>query len=144
VQRIEVSRHYRVPVERAYGFIMETRNWSRFFPGFIALDPKSRWTAPGDTAWLTISLLGRQRGVTLTLERIQPNSSLSYTSRQNGLPEAHHERIFIADQDGFTFNLLVAYQARGGLPGVMDRTVVKRGVRRLLQRTLDALEVEFA
>ena len=92
VQRIEVSRHYGIPVARGYAFVTDVRNWSHFFPGFIALDPESRWTAAGDVASLTTKLLGRTRRVTLTLERIEP----------------------------------------------------KQAVRRLLQQTLDALEVAFA
>jgi len=40
--------------------------------------------------------------------------------------------------------LSVAYEARRGLRGVVDRVVLKQAVRRLLQQTLDALEVAFA
>lgn len=144
VQRIEVSRHYGIPVARGYAFVTDVRNWSQFFPGFIALDPESRWTAAGDVASLTTKLLGRTRRVTLTLERIEPHHDFSYTSTQEGLPVAHHERTFTAEGDGFTFNLSVAYEARRGLRGVVDRVVLKQAVRRLLQQTLDALEVAFA
>jgi len=86
-------------------------------PGFIALaDPRAHRAAPR-----------------LFLHRTQ-----------EGLPVAHHERTFTAEGDGFTFNLSVAYEARRGLRGVVDRVVLKQAVRRLLQQTLDALEVAFA
>jgi hypothetical protein len=144
VPRIEVSRHYPIPVARAFTFVTEMRNWSRFFPGFIALDPESRWTAAGDVAALTTKLLGRTRRVTLTLERIEPHRYFSYTSTQEGLPVAHHERTFTPEGDGFAFHLSVAYEARRGLRGVVDRVVLAQAVRRLLQQTLNALEVAFA
>jgi carbon monoxide dehydrogenase subunit G len=141
VVRIEMSRHFGVPAERAYAFITDMRNWSRFFPGFVSLDPESRFTAPGDVASLTSKLLGRERHVQLTFERMEPNRSFAYTSRQEGLPDAYHERTFMADGDGFTFNLSVTYEARPGLQGLVDRVVLPSAVRRLLRRTLDALEV---
>jgi carbon monoxide dehydrogenase subunit G len=144
VERIEVSRHFNIPAERAYAFITDMRNWSRFFPGFVSLDPESRCSAAGDVASLTTKLFGRERHVQLTFERLEPNRSLAYTSRQEGLPDAHHERTFTADGNGFTFNMSVAYEARSGLRGVGDRLVLKPAVRRLLRRTLDALDVALA
>jgi len=59
---------------------------------------------------LTSKLLGRDRHVQLTLERIDPNRSFSYEPRR-------------------------------GLRGLVDRTVLRSAVRRLLARTVDALEV---
>src|SRR2546421_10942506 len=144
VQRIQASRHFRVSAERASGFITDMRNWSTFFPGFVALDPESRWTAVGDVASLTTELFGRKRHMQLTLDRIEPNRAFSYTSRQEGLPDAHHERTFSADSGGFTFHLSVTYEPRPGLPGIADRILLRSAVRRLLYRTLDALDVSFA
>ena len=144
MQRIEVSRHFGVPAERGYAFITDMRNWSRFFPGFIALDPESRCSAPGDVASLTTKLFGRERRVRLTFERMEPNRSFSYVSRQDGLPDAYHERTFISDGDGFTFKMSVTYTARPGVRGLVDRVVLTPAVRRLLRRTLDALEVALA
>src|SRR5438105_11443870 len=130
VQRIQTSRHFRVSAERAYGFITDMRNWSTSFPGFVALDSESRWTAVGDVASLTTELFGRKRHVQLTLDRIEPNRVFSYTSRQEGLPDAHHERTFSADSGGFTFHLSVTYEPRPGLQGIADRIVLRSAVRR--------------
>ena len=82
--------------------------------------------------------------LSLTLERIEPHHDFSYTSTQEGLPVAHHERTFTAEGDGFAFNLSVAYEARRGPQGVVDRVVLEQAVRRLLQQTLDVLEFAFA
>jgi carbon monoxide dehydrogenase subunit G len=144
MERVEASRHFGVPAERAFAFITDTRNWAQFFPGFVALDPTSRFAVPGDVASLTSKILGRDRRVYLTLERIDPNRSFSYTSRQEGLPDAHHERTFTPEGEGFRFGLSVSYQPRRGLRGLVDRIVLRPAVRRLLARTLDALEVALA
>lgn len=144
MQRIDMSRHYGIPAERAFAYITDTRNWAHFFPGFVALDPTSRFAVPGDVASLTSKILGRDRHVELTLERIDPNRSFSYTSRQEGLPDAHHERTFTPEGDGFRFGLSVSYEPRRGLRGLVDRTVLRSAVRRLLARTLDALEAALA
>jgi hypothetical protein len=47
----------------------------------------------------------------------------------------------MADGDGFNFNLSVTYEARPSLQGLVDRFVLPSAVRRLLRRTLDALDV---
>jgi uncharacterized protein YndB with AHSA1/START domain len=139
-----MSRHYGVPAERAFAYITDTRNWAHFFSGFVALDPTSRFGVSGDVASLTSKILGRDRHVELTLERIDPNRSFSYTSRQEGLPDAHHERTFTPEGEGFRFGVSVSYQPRRGLRGLVDRLVLTSAVRRLLARTLDALEVALA
>jgi hypothetical protein len=90
---------------------------------------------------VTSTIFGRQRRVELTLERIDPNRSFAYRSRQEGLPDAQHERTFTRDGDGFRFGLSVSYQPRNGAQGLLDRVVLNAAVRRLLARTLDALDV---
>ena len=141
MQRVELSRHLNVPAERAYEFITDMRNWRSFFPGFIALDPTSRCGTAGDVARLTSKLMGRERRVEITFERFETNTSFAYSSRQDGLPVAHHERKFTPDRDGCMFDLAVAYEPRSGLQGLLDRVVLRAAVRRLLQRTVDALEL---
>ena len=44
------------------------------------------------------------------------------------------------DTPGFEYRVAVRYQPRGGLAGVLDRTLVRRGLQRALRRTLDNLE----
>jgi uncharacterized protein YndB with AHSA1/START domain len=144
MEHIEISRHFNVPAERAYGFVTDPHNWPRFIPGLISVDPVARYAAPGDTAAMTTKLLGRQRRVEMTIERLEPNRYFAYSSRQDGLPVAHHERIFSPDADGFTLKMSVAYEARSGIRGLLDRILVTPAVRRLFVRTLDALATALA
>ena len=143
MEREEAARRYAVPVERGFAFITDTANWSKFWPGYVRLEEGSRWGATGDTARLVTKLLGRERELTMTITVFEPNRLVTYTSTQPGLPDAHHERHFEADGDGFVYRLVVEYEPRGGIAGVFDRVLLKRGIRRAFERTFVALEQEL-
>jgi hypothetical protein len=140
---VEASRRYAVPVERGFAFITDTGNWPAFWPGYVRLEEGSRWSAAGDTARLVTRLLGRDRELAMTIERFEPNRLVTYTSTQPGLPDAHHERHFGPDGDGFVYRLVVEYEPRGGPAGVFDRILLARGIRRAFDATFDALESEL-
>jgi Polyketide cyclase / dehydrase and lipid transport len=144
VERIEAAHRFEVPVERGFSFITDTANWSRFWPGFVSLDETSRWRAPGDTARLTTRLLGRERELTMTITRFEQDRLVTYTSTQPGLPEARHERHFDPDGGGFLYRLVVEYEPRGGVSGVLDRVMLPRGIRRAFQSTFEALDRELS
>src|ERR1043165_7431649 len=108
MKRISAARRYDVPVERGFAFITDTENWSRFWPGYVRLEPGSRWRASGDEARLVTRLLARERELTLTLRSFDPNRLVTYTSTQLGLPDAYHERHFDRDGDGFVYRLAAA------------------------------------
>ena len=141
--RIEGSRRYDVPVEQGFAFITDTANWSKFWPGFVRLEPESTWGAPGDTARLVTRILGRERTLTMTVATFEPNKIVTYTSTQPGLPDARHERVFERDRDSFVYRLVVEYEPRSGLAGVLDRLLLPRGIRRAFQQTFSALEREL-
>lgn len=141
--RVEATRRYGVPVERGFAFITDPANWSTFWPGYVRLQPGSEWGASGDTARLVTRMLGRERELTMTIETLEPNRLLTYTSTQRGLPDARHERGFEPDGDGFVYRLAVEYEPRGGLAGIFDRVVLGRGIRRMFDRTFEALEREL-
>jgi uncharacterized protein YndB with AHSA1/START domain len=143
MERVEAARRYGVPVERGFGFITDTANWPTFWPGYVRLEPGSRWGAPGDTARLVTRLLGRERELTMTIETFEPNRLVTYTSTQPGLPSARHERHFEPDDDGFVYRLAVEYVPRRGVAGLSDRVLLPRGIRRAFDRTFDALEQQL-
>ena len=143
MKRVETARRYDVPVERGFAFITNPANWSRFWPGYVRLAEGSRWGAGGDTARLTIRLLGRERELTMRVREFQQNRLVTYTSTQPGLPDAYHERHFEPDGDGFVFRVVVEYEPRGGVAGFFDRALLARGIRRALERTFVALEREL-
>jgi len=144
VKRISAVRRYDVPVERGFGFITNTENWSRFWPGYVRLEPDSRWSARGDQARLVTRLLGRDRELTMMITAFEPNRLVTYTSTQPGLPDAKHERHFDRDGDGFVYRLVVEYEPRRGLAGLVDSTLLPRGIRRAFDRTFAALQYEFS
>jgi hypothetical protein len=141
--RIEGSHHFKVPVERGFAFVTDTANWPRFWPGYVRLEPGSKWGAPGDTAKLVTKILGRERTLTMTVTDFEPNRVVAYTSTQEGLPDVRHERHFEAVGDGFVYRLVVDVEPRSGLRGVLDRLALARGIRRAFDSTFAALEREL-
>jgi len=142
--RIEGSNRYDVSVDQGFAFITDTANWSKFWPGFVRLEPESTWGAPGDTARLVTRILSRERTLTMRVTTFEPNRLVTYTSIQPGLPDARHERIFEGDSDGFLYRLVVEYEPRAGVAGLLDRLLLPRGIRRAFQQTFAALERELA
>ena len=142
--RIEGSRRYDVPVDQGFAFITDTANWSKFWPGFVRLEPESTWGAPGDTARLVTRILSRERTLTMTVTTFEPNQLVTYTSTQPGLPDARHERIFEGNSNGFVYRLVVEYEPRAGVAGLLDRLLLPRGIRRAFHQTFAALERELA
>ena len=143
MERVEAEHRYDVPVERGFAFITSTANWSKFWPGYIRLEEGSRWGASGDTARLVTRLFGRERELAMTITAFEPDRLVAYTSTQPGLPDAYHERHFEPDGDGFVYRLVVEYEPRGGIAGLFDRVLLRRGIRRAFERTLVALEQQL-
>jgi uncharacterized protein YndB with AHSA1/START domain len=144
VIRVEAEHRFAVPVERGFAFITNPENWSTFWPGYVRLEDGSSWGVVGGTARLRVRLLGRERLLTMTITRFEPERLVTYTSAQRGLPDASHERHFAPDGAGFVYRLVVEYQPRGGIAGLGDRFLLVRGVRRALRGTVVALERELA
>jgi hypothetical protein len=142
--RIERERIFRVPVERGFSFITDIGNWPSYWPGLVRVEPESRWRTPGDEARLIVRLLGRDVRLVMTLRDFVPNQLVSYKSIQTGLPSAHHERHFRSRDDGFAYRIVVEYEPRPGPRGLLDRTVIRRGVTRAVRKTMLNLERELA
>jgi Polyketide cyclase / dehydrase and lipid transport len=143
MKRVEAAHRYHVPVDRGFAFITNTANWPRFWPGYVRLEHGSRWGASGDTARLVTRLFGRERELRMTIRSFEPKRLVTYTSTQPGLPNAHHERHFEPDGDGFVYRLVVEFEQRDGIAGLFDSMLVARGIRRAFERTFVALEHEL-
>jgi hypothetical protein len=138
--RIEREQVFPVSVERGFSVITDPVNWPAYWPGLVRVEPESRWAAPGDHARVVLRLLGREVELRMTLEELVPNRLVTYASFQEGLPDAHHERHFRQVDGGFEYRIVIEYEPRGGLRGLLDRTVVRRGVDRAARRTIANLE----
>ena len=64
----------------------------------------------------------------MKLTTFDPNRLVEYASVQSGLPDARHERHFGGDGESFDYRLVVEYEPRGGLRGLYDRLLVRRGI----------------
>ncbi len=143
--RVELTHTFPVSVGDAFAYVTDTRNWKEFFPNFVRLhDPAhAKWDTPGDRVTVVIRLLGRDVQVNMILEQYERDSRVTYVSRQQGLPDARHERYFKAVPEGFEFCLVVVLEPRSGLPGLFDRLLVKRAVAGALRKSIDNLEAVF-
>lgn len=143
-KRVEAVHRFDVPVERGFAYITDTANWASYWPGFVRLEPGARWREPGDTARLVTRLLGRERELVMTLRSFERNRLVTYTSRQPGLPDAQHERHFDGDGNGFRYRLVVEYEPRTGLAGLVDGVLLPRAIRRAFESTITALDETLA
>ena len=142
--QVAISRQFAFPLRRAYDYITDLGRWPEYWPGLIRVEPGARWSQPGDTARLTLKLLGRPTELEMTLQRVVPYQLIEYTSVQRGLPTARHERHFVEDHASFGYRIVVEFEPRTGLRRPFDRVVVARAVERVAGRTVRNLEQRFA
>ena len=135
--RIAQRRRFDVPVDRGFDYITDQSNWPAYWPGFVRLEPGAAWSEPGDRTRLVLRVLGRPTALELTLRRHERPIVVEYDSVQQGLPDARHERLFEAVADGFDYTVVVEYEPRPGLRGLLDRTLVPILVGRIVRKTLD-------
>jgi Polyketide cyclase / dehydrase and lipid transport len=142
---VDLRHTFPVSVGDAFEYITDTRNWKVFFPHFVRLhDPAhAKWDTLGDRVTVVIRLLGRDVQVDMTLEQYEKDGRVAYVSRQQGLPDAKHERHFRAVPEGFEFRPVVVFEPRSGLAGLFDRLLVKRAVAGALRKTIENLEAVF-
>jgi hypothetical protein len=138
--RVEREHRFDVPLAAGFEYVTDIANWPSYWPGIVRVEPGSRWAAPGDEARIVVELLGRQVELRMALRRFEPNRLVEYDSAQDGLPDARHERHFDPDGEGFRYRLVVEYEPRGGLTGLYDRVLVRRGIDGALRRTIANLE----
>jgi len=143
--RVELAHTFPISAGDAFAYITDTKNWKEFFPNFVRLDDPAhaKWDTPGDRVTVVIRLLGREVQVNMTLEQHQKDKRVTYVSRQQGLPDARHERHFKAVPEGFEFCPVVAFAPRRGLAGLFDRLLLKRAITGALRKTIENLESVF-
>jgi hypothetical protein len=103
VIRVEREHQFATTIEAGFAFITDMANWPRYWPGFVELEPGSRWSDPGDSARIVIRLLGRNVELDMTLRRLEENRLVEYDSTQKGMPVVHHERHFMPAEGGFLY-----------------------------------------
>jgi hypothetical protein len=65
--RVEREHRFDCSVETGFAYITNLANWSEYWPGFVGIEPDSRWSVPGDEAVVVVRLLGREVGLHMTL-----------------------------------------------------------------------------
>ena len=134
--RIEAAKDYPVSAEQGFAYITDPRNWRAYWPGLIDLREPVSWERPGDEAQLDLRIAGRRTRMHMTLDELRPARLVAYRSRQRGAPDARHERHFEPAPTGFRYRVVVAYEPRPGVAGLLDRTLTRWAVRSALRRTL--------
>ena len=142
MERVEVEHVFAAELSQAFSSITDIANWPKYWPGFVRIeDPaNARWREPGDKVTVVLELLGRERPMHMELDRFEANALVVYRTRQDGLPDAQHERHFKAVPGGFEYRIVVSFQPRQGLRGLVDRLLVKRGVERGLRKAVGNIE----
>lgn len=133
---VEVLRLLPVSPEALFRLMSDLARWPSFYPDFVrfAGQPPSSWREPGATVTVVTRLFGREVAVEMTLEAFEPGRLVRYRSRQRGLPDAIHQRAFIAHPAGCVFLASVSYAPRRGAAGIIDQVVVRPAVVRKLRR----------
>ena len=143
--RIEETRNLPISVRDGFDYITNVRNWRSYWPRLVDVpdDENVSWSKPGDAARVMLELRGRPVEMKMSLDEFRPYELVAYDSTQEGLPVFHHERHF-RDRDGtLEYTLVISFEPRPGLRGIVDRIFVARVVRGSLTETLDNLEGIF-
>ena len=140
--QLEQRRRYPVPRERAFAYITDPQHWPEYWADLASIPDldTARWQAPGDTMRLRMRMPGREVELHMTLTSFEPPSLVTYRSVQAGMPDAEHERRFIADGEGLEYVVVVRYEPRPGVAGLLDRSVIRLGIARAMRRTMDNLQ----
>jgi uncharacterized protein YndB with AHSA1/START domain len=137
--RLEIEHRFDVPLREGFDYITDQRNWPEYWPGFVLIEPGSRWREPGDVTRMRVRLAGRAVPLEMTLRRFEPPHYVEYTTTQPGIPDARHQRVF-AEADGrLHYSLAVELE----LNSVYERHVVRRAIARAMRRTLTNLDTVF-
>jgi uncharacterized protein YndB with AHSA1/START domain len=138
--RLEVEHRFAVGVREGFDYITDQANWPDYWPGFVRLEPGSRWGEPGDVTRMLVRAFRREVPMEMTLHRFEPYRLVEYTSTQPGLPDLRHERHFDDAGGGLHYRVAVEFEPRG----LYDRILVRRGIARALKTTISNLEARLA
>lgn len=143
--RIEVTRVLPVSVRDGFDFITNVRNWKRYWPSAIELpDPdQTSWSQPGDRAKVVVQARGRPVEMSMELHEFRRDECVAYRSTQEGLPDFGHERHFREKNGQLEYQLVIEFEPRRGLAGIVDRLFVARAARKAQVETMDNLERIF-
>ena len=138
--RVEREQVFATTVDEGFRLITDMEVWPSFWPRLVRVEPGSRWATPGDHASLVMRLFGREVTLEMTLREFVPSRFVAYDSVQAGLPDVRHERHFASSEEGFVYRIVVEYETRPGLRGLLDRTVVRRATDGAVRQTLANLQ----
>ena len=134
--RVEREHRFPVSVHDGFVYITDQGNWPHYWPGFVRIEPGSRWGEPGDVTRMVLRALRREVPMEMTLKRFEPDRLVEYTSTQDGLPDMWHERHFVAAGALLQYRVAVEFEPRG----LYDRVIVRAAVARAMKRTIANLD----
>jgi hypothetical protein len=145
VPRVEEWRELPVPLRQGFDYITNVANWTAYWPSLVDIPDRERisWSKPGDEATVVVRVRGEPVAMDMKLEEFRPYDRVVYRSEQPGLPDFHHERHWRGGNGSFEYGLVIEFQPRRRLSGLIDRIFVSRIVKRSLVETMDNLERIF-
>jgi len=144
VTRVEEAARFPVPVDFGFDYVTDVGNWQAYWPGLLEIaEPDSPWSRPGDELRVVVRFLSGPVEIAMRLEDFRPSRLVVYRGVQSAFPTALHSLHFSPADGGFEYRLVVEFDPRRGLLGILDRTLVAWAVRRVLRRTVENLHTVF-
>src|SRR5262249_48124344 len=119
--RLEETRLLPVSRDDGFAYITNVGNWHSYWPKLLAIPDEEHVWGPrqGAVARGVREVRGKPVEMTMHLDEFQPPETVTYDSTQDGLPPFRHERHFREKDGRLEYTLVIAFQPRGGLRGII-------------------------
>jgi hypothetical protein len=124
--RVSVEQALEVPPDVGLRYLTTMDNWREFLPGFVRFAEPGRWQQPGDRASVLIRSFGSEAKLEMEMLELEPGRRVRFSMRRAGVPELHHERVFLPTETGCRCEFAVTYRPRAGLLSLLDTAVLPR------------------
>jgi carbon monoxide dehydrogenase subunit G len=132
------------PPADVFDLLADARNWPSVMPGVETVDGVDGWGAPGGRCRLTIRLLGQSRTFDCEMTDVDRPQLFRYLAREEGQPTSSNACRFAEVAGGTRVEISAQRDARRGVAGLYDRSVVPWALKRMLDRQMTAVTTTLA
>src|SRR5689334_12359560 len=124
--RIDVFHTFPVSASEGFAYLLNIDNWGQFWAGFVRVENQTSTTfdRPGVVVRMKLGI----DTIDMFVQEVQKDAFLQYKTRQRLAPVMLHERYYKDVPGGFEYRVIITYEPRKGIFGLLDRTVVKRSL----------------